>query len=170
MSTELETGSGPAQYDAPLVFPDILAVIEGMLTVATDDDKVGRTALHGFQYLLSREFVRQQPALSMLYELDFVLLGVRSGSRIYDFKILVTLKQRVKSEIKKAGSVAVVSLVLGIPGAILSSFQVYDHLFPPIQNQLNSDMPQAPIIIQVREIRQADSRDVQPKTGQTFTL
>lgn len=170
MTTELETGNGNAQLETLQEFPDILVVIEGTLNVATDDDAVGRTALSGFQYLLSCEFARQQPALSMLYEIEFVILGVRTGSRNYDFKILVKLKRRIGSEIKKAGAVAIISLVLSIPSAVLSSYQLYDQIFQPIQTQLNMDMPHSPITIQILEIRQADSRDILSKTAQTFEL
>jgi hypothetical protein len=165
MTTEPEASNGPVQLGLAQELPQILAVIEGTLTVSTDDDNVGITVLRGFRYLLACEFARQQPALSLLYELDLQVLDVRRGSREYDWKILVKLKKRVIAEVKKAGAIAVITAALGIPSAIVSGFELWEHLFPPVQIRLNSDMPQVPTTILVKGARQADSRDVPPATG-----
>ena len=165
MSDEMEMEVGPLKAGQVEEFPEIFAVVEGTLTVSTTDDFVGLKALRGFEYLLSREFARQQPALSLLYDLEFSVLGSRRGSRRYDFKIVVKLKTRLKSELRKAGAVGLVSLVLGLPGAVLSTFQLVDYLFPPVQTQLNSDMPNAPATIELREVRPPDSREMLPPDG-----
>src|SRR5437867_1941051 len=128
METEFNIHDGGTQVEPLQDLPDIFAVVEGTLSVATDDDFVGLTALRGFEYLLSCEFARQQPALSLLYDLELVLTSARSGSRHYHFKLLVKLKKRVKAELHKAGAIAIISLALGIPSATLSTFQLIDYL------------------------------------------
>ena len=168
METEFDQDDGGMQVEPLEDLPEILAVVEGTLAVATVDDFVGLTAARGFEYLLSREFARQQPALALLYDLEFALTGPELGSRRYGFKILFKLKKRVKAEVRKAGAVAIITLALGIPSATLSTFQLIDYLFPPVQTQLNSALPDAPVTIELREVRQPDSRDVFPKGGGHF--
>jgi hypothetical protein len=137
--------------------PEILAVIKGTLAVATDDDFVGLTTARGFEYLLAREFARQQPALSLLYDLEFEITGPSFGSRHYHFNIFVKLKKRVKAELRKAGAIAIIGLALSIPGATLTAIQLYDRLIPPVEIQLNSDMPYAPIKIELHAVHLPDS-------------
>lgn len=168
METESHLDNDGTQLEPLEDLPEILAVVEGRLSVATDDDFVGLTAARGFEYLLSREFARQQPALSLLYDLEFVLTGPRLGSRHYDFKILFKLKKRVKGAVRKAGAITMITLALSIPSATLSTFQLIDYLFPPVQIQLNSDMPNAPVTIELREVSRPDSTNVFPKGGGHF--
>lgn len=170
MATEPEPDALQVEVAAPDL-PDIAVVIEGTLTVATEDDAAALVALRGMSYLVNVEFARQQPALALLYECELVLLGTRRGSRKFDFKILVKLRKRAKAEMKKAGAVAVISAVLGLPGTVLSGLQLYEHLFPPVEVRLNVDLPQTPTTIEIREFRQADAREVPPPAaGRSFEL
>ena len=159
------TGESDAVVSAPLEeLPDILAVMEGSLVIETDDDGAVRTAIQGLRYLLAIEFARQQPALALLYDLDLQELGIRRGSREVDFKIWARIKRRVRAAVRKAGAVAVLSVVLGIPAVIVSTAAVWHGLFPPVQEQLCRGMPSTQININVT-VRPPDDRDVPPKQG-----
>ena len=159
------TGESDAVVSAPLEeLPDILAIMEGSLVIETDDDNTAGTAIQGLRYLLAIEFARQQPALALLYDLDLQVLGIRRGSREVDFKIWARIKRRVRAAVRKAGAVAVLSVVLGIPAVIVSTAAVWHGLFPPVQEQLCRGMPSTQITINVT-VRPPDDRDVPPKQG-----
>jgi hypothetical protein len=167
---ESEASGTSVEIAVPADLPDILFVAEGRLHVGTEDDAVGLAALSGFRYLLVCEFSRQLPALSLLYDLDVALLDVQSGSRDYGFKVVAKLKRRIRAEVKKAGVVATFSLLIGVPSALLATYDLYARLFPPVQSQLNSGMPQASPTIRIDHIRPADQREATPTGPQSFEL
>jgi hypothetical protein len=136
-----------------LKLPKIFGVVEGNLVVSTDDEFVGHTALLGLKYLLALEFARQQPALSLLYDLEFAADGPYSGSQRYEFKVLVRLKKRLRSEMRKAGPIGVIALVLGLPGCVHETLEVIDRLFPSVQTGLSAGMPSVNIRIEIQETR-----------------
>ena len=146
--------------------PDVLRVIEGTLNLDTQEDSTALSVLAGLKYYLSLEFARQQPALALLYDLDFQVTGVRPGSRHIDFKIWVRLKKRVRTalvavgkEIKKAGVVACIATALAIPGAINETEKLLQRLPEPTQQRLQLDVPQCSPSLTFNEIRVPDERD-----------
>jgi hypothetical protein len=167
---EPESSSISVQVETPTDLPDILFVAEGRLHVETEDDAVGLAALSGLRYLLACEFSHQQPALSLLYDLEVVLLDVQRGSRDYGFKVVAKLKRRIRAEVRKAGVVATLSLLLGVPSAVLATYDLYARLFPPVQTRLNFDMPQVSPTIRLDHIRAADQREMPPTDSQSFDL
>jgi hypothetical protein len=143
--------------------PEILQVIEGTLVVDTNDLATASIALKGFQYLLALEFARQLPALALLYDLDIQVFEPERGSIRFPFKIWINLKRHVAAELeklKKAGMIATIAAVLSISTAIKDGVEVYHNLFPPIQNQLLQHLPSYKPIIEIADIRAADSRDI----------
>ncbi|HYA28673.1 MAG TPA: hypothetical protein VEI95_07615 [Acidobacteriota bacterium] len=147
-------------------FPDILCVIEGTLVVPTEDATTGSMAWHGLKYLLPLEFARQHPALALLYELDIQFLQQRTGSRLFDFKALVKLKNRVKAEIRKAGLVATLGVILAIPPTIDATIHTLEHIVKATEVRLQVDLPQSPPTIELKDIRIADNRDVFKPDGE----
>jgi hypothetical protein len=156
--------------ESPAELPDLLVVIEGTLFVDTNDDFLAQTAYRGFQYLLTREFMRQQPALSLLYDLDFSIIKIRTGSRYFDFKIIVKLKRRIRNTYKKASAAEIAGLIMGTPAAIVGGYELHDRMFPPVQQCLKEDLPQVEIRIEGIAFRAADGRDTPPKGGRVFDL
>jgi hypothetical protein len=150
--------------------PQITVVIEGTLTIAADDSSLAGVAFRGMAYLLAREFMRQQPGLALLYDLDVVLLKARRGSWHFDFKIIVRLKQRIRKAYKKATAAEIATVIMAAPATLLASHDIYLRLFPPVEQCLKSDLPQISISIGNLTIRQPDGRDVPPREPQEFTL
>ena len=155
--------------------PDVLRVIEGTLNLDTQEDSTALSVLAGLKYYLSLEFARQQPALALLYDLDFQVTGVRPGSRHIDFKIWVRLKKRVRTalvavgkEIKNAGVVACIATALPIPGAINETEKLLQRLPEPTQQRLHLDVPQCSPSLTFNEIRVPDERDVFPSEPKHF--
>jgi hypothetical protein len=149
---------------------ETLRVIEGVLAVDTDDWSTASVAAAGFRYLLTLEFSRQQPALALLYELDFQILKVERGSYRFLFKLWVKLKKRVATELKKADAVAIITAALAIPPAVTESIHIYERLFPPVQAQLQRDLPHCSLVIEVSDIRAPDGRDTPDPKGGRFEL
>lgn len=164
-----EPVSGAAQADSATLAP-ILAVIEAELHVPGDDWGDAVVAAGGVRYLLAREFRRQQPALALLYDLEFVPLGVRRGSVIFDWKILVRMKRRAASALAEPATAVVLASALALPGAINESITLWERLFPPVQQQLEADLPHAPPVLTVIVIRAPDDRDVFSGRGGEFDL
>jgi len=144
---------------------EILWVIEGAVVVPTDDRAEASVAFWGFRYLLALEFARQFPALALLYDIDVQLLSVEQGSTRFNFKALIKLKNRVKAEIKKAGVIATISVVLALPGAIGDTIDLKEKLFPPTQTELQSNQPHCPPTIEIYDVRTADGRETPPQSG-----
>lgn len=165
MSTESgHSSSGEVTLDLAQIKP-ILVVIHGLLTVPTYEKLEAQTIFSGFKYLLAREFRRQQPALALLYDLDFSLVAVRRGSYIFEWKILVKLKDRVFPVISEPGSAVLIAAVLSLPGAINESIELWHNLMPPVQTQLQCDVPHSPPVIVIVEIRPPDDSDTFRKDG-----
>jgi hypothetical protein len=129
--------------------PDILFVMDGWLNVDTDDDPIAQTALSGFEYLLALEFARQHPQFALLYYLEFQVLEVRTGSREFHVKVWARLRKRVKTEIKKAGVITVLTAALAIPSAISDSVDAWQKLTRPVETQLCQQMPSTQITVNV---------------------
>lgn len=166
MSTDSEQTAPQVEIVDAQEFPDVLGVIEGTLDVDTDDDQVGQNIWIGFTYLLRAEFLRQQPSLALLYEMEIQLLAVRPGSRKYDFKIWV----RLKRAIKKWGGAAGLSAALAIAPAADATIHVWEHFFPPVQTQLHACEPSKPVVIVIKDIRQPDGRDIFSKDQKEFNF
>jgi|SRR5579859_2061981 hypothetical protein len=150
---------------------EILQVIEGVLVVETTDLATAYVAFRGAQYLLALEFARRQPALALLYDLDVELIRIERGSFRFVFKILVKAKKRVAAELKKAGVVATLSMALALPGAINEGDKIFHELFPPVQAQLQKDIPYSSPTFEIRVIRAPDDRDIFDRdTPRSFTL
>lgn len=139
---------------------EILQVIEGVLVVETTDLAAAYVAFHGAQYLLALEFARRQPALALLYDLDVQLMGIERGSFRFEFKVLVKAKRRIAAELKKAGVVATLTMALALPGAINEGDKLFHELFPPVQAQLQQDIPYVSPTFEIRDVRAPDDRDV----------
>ena len=150
--------------------PVMLVVVEGTLTVGTDDDMLAMTLVRGMGYLLAREFMRQQPGLALLYDLEVVLLGTRRGSLNFDFKVVARLKKRIRSAYKNATAAQIAGVIMASPAAALAAHDVYLRLFPPVEQCLRSDMPQIEIHLHQITVRPPDARDSAPKEPRTFTL
>jgi len=150
----------------PDALPDVLGVIEGTLDIDTHEDSAAFNVLAGLKYYLSLEFARQQPALALLYDLDFEVTKARSGSRHFDFKIWLRLKKRVRTalvavqgEIRKAGAVACIAAALAIPPAINETIKLLESLREPAQQRLQQDVPHYSPSVTFTEIRVPDERD-----------
>lgn len=124
--------------------PEVLHTIEGTVAVPTEDDALATVALDGLRYLSAVGFARAQPALALLYELQIVHIETRPGSRLIDFKIYVRLRERVRGEIDRAGAVALIGVVLALPGAISASTTLWSQIFPRVEQQMQNDLPQCP--------------------------
>ncbi len=124
--------------------PTVLQTIDGTLTVPTEDDELAIIAYDGFRYLTALGFVRGQPALALLYDLDIVHLGTRPGSRLIEFRIYVRLKERVRTEIDHTGAVELIASALALPAAIEVSAEQWGQLFPQVQQQMQNELPQCP--------------------------
>ena len=144
MATEGQIDPSAQKRSAPMSLPDTAAEITVTLSVATEDDATGQMVLNGFQYLLALEFARQQPALSLLYELNFKVTATYAGSQNFDIEILVKLRKRVTAEISKAGAVGILFHTLAIPIAIHDSIVLWERLFPPVKVELNAKCSEAP--------------------------
>lgn len=138
------TAAPPQMEPMPEQLPELLLTIDGTLVVPTEDDILANVAFDGFRYLSALEFARRHPALALLYELDFERLGTRGGSRLIDFRIFVRARDRVRAEMDKAGSVAVLAVVLALPGALNDGITLWSQLFAAVEAQLQHDLPQAP--------------------------
>ena len=170
MATRKPHGTVATETATPRELPEQLFVIEATLSVGSDDDTLAMMAMRGFEYLLAREFTRQHPALSLLYDLEFVLLEVRRGSRHFDFKVVARLKRRIKNAYKKATAMEIAGLIMAAPATLVSGFEVYDRLIPPVEQCLRSDLPQVRIDITQVVIRAADGREKAPNEPGDFTL
>lgn len=138
----------PGQATVLDVLPELLCVIDGTLVVPTEDDVLANVAFDGLRYLTALAFSRQQPGLACLYELDFERLETRVGSRLIDFRIFVRLRDSLQTEVGKVGAIAVLGVVLALPGAINESLTLWDRVFPPVEEGLAHDLPQCPPNIQ----------------------
>lgn len=152
---------------APVELPDILRVIEGTLDLDTEEDSTAHTVAAGLKYYLVLEFAKQQPALALLYDLDFQVMAVRRGSRHIDFKIWIRLKQRVQDalaaageEVRKAGVIACLAAALALPGAINETAKWFEHMPEPVQQRLQQDVPYCSPSVTFIEIRVPDQRDI----------
>lgn len=162
MPNQNETGSQAAEatLDAQQL-PGILAVIEGTLTIPSDDHDEAINTFLGFQYLMAREFRRQQPALALFYEFEFTLQEVGSGSIILYWRAELKLKERLHAVVKKLGGPGVViSLVLALPGAINETEKLIHDLAPPVQTELRYDLPHSPPTVEIKVVRAPDNKDV----------
>ncbi|MDX9837381.1 MAG: hypothetical protein RBT39_07450 [Azoarcus sp.] len=124
--------------------PSVLQTIDGTLTMPTDDDEFAIIAFGGFRYLIALGFMRCQPALALLYDLDIVHLGTRDGSRLTDFRIYVRLKERVRAGIDHTAAVKMIASALALPAAIAASAEQWSLLFPQVQQQMQNELPQCP--------------------------
>ena len=160
MSTE-GTGSQAAEAPRGVQLPDILAVIDGTLTIPSDDKSEAITTFLGFEYLIAREFRRQQPALALFYEFDFKIQEVGSGSIIFYWRAELKLKEHIRAAVKKLGGPGVViSIVLALPGAINETEKLVRDLAPPVQTELRYDLPHSPPTLEIKVVRAPDQRDV----------
>lgn len=129
--------------------PAVLRIIEGTLDLDTQEDSTAYVVAAGLKYYLSLEFARQQPALALLYDLEFHVTSMRPGSRHVTFKIWVRLKERVRialdaieRDFKKSGVIACMGLALQIPGAINETGKLFDNLRAPTEQRLQQEVPQ----------------------------
>jgi hypothetical protein len=154
----------------PTEIPAKLFVITATLSVGTVDEGLAGTAFCGLKYLLAREFMRQQPGLALFYDLEFSILHVRHGSWHFDFKVVAKLKRHIKNVYKKASAVEIAGVILGTPAAIVSGYELYEKLIPPVQQCMRSDLPQVQINIINIEFRPPDEREKLPRGQGKFTL
>lgn len=150
----------------------VLIVVEGELIIPTHEPRDAQIAWQGFQYLLQREFLRQQPALALLYDLDISLVEVRRGSHILKWKMVVKLKNRISSVISTPGAALIITTALSLPGAINESIDLWKKLTLPVEQQLQNDLPHVPPTVLIIQIRPPADVDVfnKPEGGGTFTL
>ncbi|WP_418647857.1 hypothetical protein ACNQFN_02635 [Thauera butanivorans] len=170
MTTQSDEPVSGTVHSEALALEKILAVIEVSLHVPSEDFSDAQVAARGFQYLLAREFKRQQPALALLYDLEFVGTGLRRGSYIFDWKVLVKAKQRVASALADPATAVMLTAVLALPGAIENSIGLWERLFPPVQQHLMDDFPHAPPVVTIVVIRKPDGRDTFTRRGGEFDL
>jgi hypothetical protein len=111
----------PTATPSGVGFPEVLKIIEGVVVVDTDDRGLAAVAYNGFVYRLSLEFARQQPGLALLYDIEIELIGIESGSIRHLFRAVFRLKQRVAAEVKKAGTVATLGVILRYLPALLKA-------------------------------------------------
>ncbi|MBR0567429.1 hypothetical protein J5J83_15000 [Azoarcus sp. L1K30] len=124
--------------------PALLQTIEGTLAVPTADNALATLAFDGFRYLSTMAFAHSQPALALLYDLEIVLVGIRPGSQLLDFKIYVRLRESVRTQLEKAGAETLIGETLSLAGAISGSVALWATTFPEVQARMRLDMPQCP--------------------------
>jgi hypothetical protein len=157
----------PTATPSAVGFPEVLKVIEGVVVVDTEDRGLAAVAYNGFVYRLSLEFARQQPGLVLLYDIEVELLGIEEGSIRQLFRAVFRLKQRVAEEVKKAGAVATLGLILAIPPGIIESEHLFEQLFPPVRAQLQTEMPSCQINIEVATIQAPDDSSLSDRPPRT---
>lgn len=157
----------PTATPAGAGFPEVLKVIEGVVIVDTEDRGLAAVAYNGFVYRLALEFARQQPGLTLLYDVEIELLGVEEGSVRHIFKVVFRLKKRVAEELKKAGAVATLGVILAVPPAIHETENLFEQLFPPVHTQVQHDMPSCRINIEINNIRAADDHELSERRPHT---
>lgn len=170
MVTREPKGTVSVAIAAPEIteLPAKLFVVEGTLSVGTNDDSLALTAFRGLEYLVAREFMRQQPGLSLLYDLEFFVIKVRRGSKNFDFKIVAKLKRRIKNIYKKVTTAEIATVIMGTPAAIVGAYELHEKLFPPVEHCLRADLPHVQIEITNIVIRAPDGREKFLKEAKDF--
>lgn len=81
--------------------PIILGVIEGTLTLGTDDLALAEIAWKGFQFFANAAFARSHPEISKWVSLRFEVTSVERGSWKVNWKGYFTLPSGALDKIKK---------------------------------------------------------------------
>lgn len=151
----------------------VLGVIEGTLTLKTDDPALADIAWKGFQFFAAVEFARKFPEIAPWVSLRFELLGVERGSFKISWKGFVELPGKaweqlekvpgqvgkafaaVGKDIKKSGVTAVMLAGLAIP---IGAYPIYVGIFGNATEQTATYCPQSSPIFQIS----SDFRPVRP--------
>lgn len=122
--------------------PPVLRVMTGTLVTHTDDTAVASAICAGFHYLLLREFSRQQPALSLLYDVEVTFGPSEPGSIRTPFEILIKIKDRVAKAIAKMTAAEMIMIALAIPPAFNEGGKIYGEVVRAAATTLQQEMPQ----------------------------
>lgn len=163
----------PTKHEVKRKFdlPDTLAVLEVELEVPTDDTNRASMSMHGFYYFIERELERVQPAVALLYDLQFHPMSVTQGSFHFEIKIEIKLKEQWKDIKKKVKGLVVLSTItaaLALPGNIEKAAKDINIVLDKVQILLRNDQPQCPPTIHVKDIREPSKRDIFNKKGQSW--
>jgi len=153
--------------------PDTLAVIELELVVPTDDPYIAAMSRAGFSYFFMRELAREQPAVALLYDVEFHPLPPTRGCFHFEIKIKIKLKKQWK-DIKQKGMtlalLAAITAALAFPGHIEKAAEAINKVLDHVQILLRNDQLQYPPTLIVKDIREPSSKDIFPKGGGSFDL
>ena len=151
----------------------VLGVIEGTLTLKTDDAALADIAWKGFQFFAAAEFARMFPELSPWVSLRFELQGVERGSFKTKWTAFVALPGKaweqlekvpgqmgkafaaIGKDIRKSGVTAVTLAALALP---IAAYPVYDSIFKQATEQTATYCPQSSPTFQIS----SDFRPVKP--------
>jgi hypothetical protein len=150
----------PTATPSGIGFPEVLKVIEGVVVVDTHDHGLAAVAFSGFVYRLSLEFARQQPDSLCCTTSRSSYLGSKKARYASYFERCFDSSNGVAEEIKKAGAVATLGVVLAIPPGVTESEHLYKQLFPPVHSQVQNEMPSCRIDIEIATIRSPDDSDM----------
>jgi hypothetical protein len=156
--------------------PEYLVVFNVTLTVPSDDIYKANYAALGFRYLFLREFAKQEPVLSLLYDVDIQLLNQRTGSTIFDFEIKITLKIDLDKVLKTLHAVkdtlliiTTLSAMLSMPPNLIDASRRIEKCRAPVEEQLQIDQPSAPSTLHFADFKNRPVNKDRPGTG-SFNL
>lgn len=151
----------------------VLGVIEGTLTLKTDDPALADIAWKGFQFFAAAEFARMFPEISPWVSLRFELQGVERGSFKAKWTAFVALPGKaweqlekvpgrmgkafvaIGKDIKKSGVTAVTLAALALP---IGAYPVYKEIFGTAASQTETYCPQSSPTFQIS----SDFRPLKP--------